>query len=829
MADKDIFDSSQITNSYFEDEIKVSYLNYAYSVITGRAIPDANDGVKPVQRRILFVMGEMGIWHNGATRKSARITGDVMGKYHPHGDSSIYMAMVKMAQEFHMRYPLVIGQGNFGSIDDDPPAAQRYTEAKLSKVARFMLQDLDKDTVAFRPNYDDTLQEPAVLPGMFPNLICNGTSGIAVGLATDIPPHNYREVAAGIKAFIDNRDIDVTGLMKYIKGPDFPTWGMLTDASNLREVYETGHGSIELAGKMEMEDKHGHPNLVITQIPYRVIKSRLVQEITELYLNNSGKYSLILRGIKEVRDESSKEGIRIVIELFRDANVEAIRSTLYSQTNLKVRVKVNMTALLKNHPRTLTLKEIIQQYVDHRLDIIVKRTQFDLKKAEARIHIVEGLLIAMDNIDEVVHTIRSSKDTPTASLALQTKFKLSEIQSEAILDMKLQKLTNLETNKLVEEKKTLEALILELRSILADPKKRDGIIKTELDEMDKEIGDDRRTQFESIFTSRIDAEELIENEPTLLTVSKKGFLIREIGGSGLKTGNRGSKGRKGDVTDADKLDKDDFIFSTVSGYLKDTILFVTDSGRVYSIKGYEIRGVDEGKITRGHIQNIDRLREITQRGESITAVMSVSAFEEGHFVLFATKKGKMARIGLSEFESINRTGVNSIKLREGDAVVGAVNTDGKKKLFVVKVNAKGFRFDENLFPVHNRGVGGEKGTAVGSAEEEVMGMDLADEEKFVLFITKDGRGRKVKPSEFNELVNRGGKGYRIVETGKNRKLASFTLCDDTDAIIITTKNGRRISIMVSQVGAHLLKYIDIQKGDEVSTVSTVKLPAAAAE
>ncbi len=820
MAKADIFDTSQLIDSYFEDEMKTSYLNYAYSVITQRAIPDVRDGFKPVQRRILYSMSELSLWHDKQTKKSARIVGEVMGKYHPHGDMSIYMATVKMAQDFHMRYPFVIGQGNFGSIDDDPPAAMRYTEAKLSRVAEYMLSDIDKNTVDFRPNFDDSLTEPSVLPGKFPNLICNGTSGIAVGLATDIPPHNFKEVASAISEYIDNPAVTIEGLMKYIKGPDFPTYGILTDASSLREVYEKGYGSIELAGKITIEEKGGHKDIIINEIPYRVIKSKLVEEITTLYLNNENKYNIILRGIKEVRDESGKEGIRIVVELFRDANVEAIKTTLYSQTSLKIRLKVNMTGLVKNHPRVLTLKDLIHNYVEHRRDVIIKRTQFDLDKALTRIHIVEGLLIALDNIDEIVHTIKTSSDTSTARENLIRKFRLSEIQADAILDMKLQKLTSLETNKLKEEKLSLEKLIKELKEILASAKKRDEIIKNELSEMVAVIGDERKTKLEEIVTEKIETEELISNDPILLTVSKKGFIIREIDNS-LRTSSRGTRGRKGDVTDIARLENDDYIFVTITGYLKDSILFVTDSGRIYSLKAYEIKGDMDGKITRSHIRNIDRLREIEHRGESITAVLAVSEFSSSHYILFITKRGKGARIALSSFENINRTGVNSVKLKEGDAVVSAVITDGTKKLFLVKKNAKGFRFDENLFTVHNRGVGGEKATSVSSSIEEVLGMEIADENKYIVFITKDGRGRKVKPSDFSELVNRGGKGYKLAAMGKNRSLANFTLCDADDTIIITTKNGRRISFTVDKIESNLLKLIDIVEDDEVSSISTV--------
>jgi DNA gyrase subunit A len=822
MAKEEFFDKSQLIDAYFEDEMKTSYLNYAYSVITARAIPDVRDGTKPVQKRILFSMSELSLWHDRPTKKSARIIGEVLGKYHPHGDSSVYMAMVKMVQDFHLRYPLVIGQGNFGSIDDDPPAAMRYTEAKLSKVAEYMLEDIDKNTVDFKPNYDDTLQEPLTLPGKFPNLICNGTTGIAVGLATDIPPHNFKEVAGAISAYIDNPAITIDGLMQYIKGPDFPTYGILPDRASLREVYEKGLGSIELAGRITFEEKGLHRDLIITEIPYRVIKSKLVEEITNLYLNNESKYSLILKGIKEVRDESSKEGIRIVIELFKDANIEAIKTALFNHTSLKTRIKVNMVGLVRNHPRLLPLKELIHSYVAHRREVIIRRTQFDLDKALKRIHIVDGLLIALDNINEVIYTIKSSKDIASAKENLVKKFSLSEIQADAILDMKLQKLTALETGKLREEKIELEKLIKDLKEILSNSKKRDGIIKTELEDMVKIIGDDRRTKFEQIETEKIETEDLISNDPVLLTVSKKGFIIREIDNS-VRMSARGTRGKRGDVTDSNRLESDDYIFATVSGFLKDTVLFVTDSGRIYSLKCYEIKGDIEGKITRSHIRNIERLHEIEARGEMITAVLVVHEFTANHFILFATRKGRVARISLANFENINRTGVNSINLKNGDSVAAAVITDGSKKLFIIKKNTRGFRFDENLFTVHNRGVSGEKATSVTGPDEEVLGMEVAGEDKYIIFISKDGRGRRVKPSDFSELLHRGAKGYRMVLLGKGRKLASFVLCGENDTLIITTKKGRRISLPSTTVGLNLLKLIDIVEDDEVSSISTVKI------
>lgn len=819
MATERLSDRSQLMESYFEDEIKVSYLNYAYSVITGRAIPDVRDGLKPVQRRILYSMSEMSLWHDRPTKKSARIIGDVLGKYHPHGDASVYTAMVKMAQPFHLRYPLIIGQGNFGSIDDDPPAAMRYTEAKLSKVAEYMLEDLDKETVDFKANYDDTLKEPVVLPARFPNLLCNGTSGIAVGLATDIPPHNFKEVAEGIIAYIDNPDISVKELIKYIPGPDFPTGGVITNSYEIQDIYEKGFGTIELAGRIKIEEKEGKKLLVITEIPYKVVKSKLVSEITNLYLDTNNKYSLVLRGIREVRDESSKEGIRIVIELYRDASVEAIKTALYDQTSLKTKLKVNMTVLVKNHPRLLNLKEIIAKYVEHREEIIIKRTKFDLDKAKNRIHIVEGLLVAIDNLDEVIKIIRNN-EANTAKELLKAKLHLTDIQAEAILEMKLRSLTKLETQKLREEKIELEKKIKDLNEILTSNERRKRIMKDELIEMVKEFGDKRLTGFEEIKIEKIETEDLIANEPMLLSVSKKGFLIKEVGKSLVKVGNRGGKGRRGDVTDSSRLERDDYIFTTVAGYLKDTYLFVTNSGRVYSLKGYEITGDVDGNLTRSHIRNIERLKDIDERGDGITAVLPVSEFNSDYFILFITKRGKGAKIPLNLFDGIQRVGVNSIKLAPGDEVVGAIITDGTKKLFIVKRNAKGFVFDENSFTPHNRNVGGEKATYVGSVEEEVVGMDVVEPDKYVLFVSRDGKGKRVSISELKEL-RRGAKGYKLVELGKNRQVACFTTCREDDIVLITTKNGRRISFSVKEVGSKLLKLIELSQDDEVTSVSVI--------
>lgn len=822
--DKELF--SQLSTTYFEHEMKTSYLNYAYSVITARAIPDVRDGAKPVHRRILFDMAELAIWNDKPTRKSARIVGDVLGKYHPHGDASVYMAAVKLAQPFSIRYPLIIGQGNFGSIDDDPPAAMRYTEMKLSKVAEFMLDDLKKNTVDFKPNFDETLKEPTVLPGKFPNLICNGTSGIAVGFATDVPPHNFREVAAGISAYLDNPKITVKELMEYIPGPDFPTHGLITNKQDMLEVYETGHGSIHLAGKIHYEETGRYRYLVITEIPYRIIKSKLVEEITNMAFDNKNKYRLILSGIREVRDESGKEGIRVVVILTNDADADAIKTIIYKHSSLTSRAKVNMVVLVKNQPRVFSLRDIVLHYVEHRREVIIRRTKFDLEKAEKELHILNGLLIALANIDEVIRIIKSSKNVADARSALMSTYELSEIQSQAILDMKLQKLTGLETLKLKQRKDELLAIIKELNSILDSAKKRDNIIKKELIEMDEKIGDKRRTEFAEIEIANIDREELIKDDPMLITVSRKGFIFREIGKDLVKTSSRGNKGHKGDVTDTDKLEEDDFIFATVGGHLKDTILFATNMGRVYSLKGYEIRGSIDGKITRGHIRNIERLEEIEKRGELITSVILVKKFQADNYLVFITRKGKIARIPLDNFDSIYKNGIIGMRLNKEDAVVQTVITDGNQDLFIIKKNGVGYKIVEKQIPIYNRGVGGAKGIGVKNEKEYVLGMEIAEKDTYAVFITTDGRGRKLTPSEFKSR-NRGAVGYIIVDTGstKERVLADFTLCEKGDAVLITTKHGRRVAFNEEKMRRNvLLKMIDLVKGDSVSAISTVTAP-----
>jgi len=821
MSKKEHQGHGELSPAYFEDEMKTSYLNYAYSVITSRAIPDVRDGSKPVHRRILYAMSELALWHDKATRKSARVVGDVLGKYHPHGDSSVYMAAVKMAQGFSMRYPLIVGQGNFGSIDDDPPAAMRYTEMKLSRVAEFMLDDLKKGTVDFRPNFDDTLKEPKVLPGKFPQLLCNGTTGIAVGFATDVPPHNLSEVAKAVAAYIKNPDITVKEIMKYIPGPDFPTHGVITNRKELLDFYENGHGAIELAGKMEYEEKGSHRSLIITEIPYRIVKSKIVEEISNIALDTKNKYNLILRNIKEVKDESSKEGIRVNIILNRDADADAIKSIIYKQTSMRVKIRMNFVVLVDNQPRILSLKDILSHYVEHRREVIIRRTQFDLNKAEKELHILEGLLIALDNIDEVIRIIKSSKDTPSAKSNLMKAFKLSEIQAQAILDMRLQKLTNLETHKLIARKEELVKLITELKSILSSGEKRDKIIIDELAEMIKEIGDERRTRFDTIETTTIGQEELIKNDQMLLTVSKKGFIIREIGGQSLKSGSRKSKGRKGDVTDTDRLETDDFIFATVAGHLKDTILFVSDAGRVYSLKGYEITGANDGKITRAHIRNIERLKSIEKNGEKISAVLLIDEFHKDRFLTFVTKKGKAPRISLDNFNSIHKVGINGVRLNKGDAVASAIVTDGSCELFFLKKNGKGFKIAEPLLPRYSRGAAGANCVSVSGKNEAVIGMGVTDSEHFIVVITRDGKGKKVTFDDFTLRANRGGKGFKVVEIGKNRELADFTECLENDSIVITTRNGRRVSYKVSSLSTNLLKMIDLTRDDEVSSISTI--------
>ncbi|MGL5255144.1 MAG: DNA gyrase/topoisomerase IV subunit A [Brevinema sp.] len=805
-----------ITPSYFETELETSYLNYAYSVITGRAIPDARDGMKPVHRRILYSMQELGITHEKQTRKSARVVGDVLGKFHPHGDASVYNAAVRLGQDFASRYPLVIGQGNFGSLDNDPPAAMRYTEMKLSKTAYYIINDIDKDTVDFRPNFDDTMQEPIVLPGMFPALLCNGTEGIAVGFSTGIPPHNLQEVVLAASAYIDNPDIETSGLMQYVKGPDFPTGGRITNPSNIATVYETGKGSVRLAGVMEWEEKTN--SLVITEIPYQTIKSRIVAEIVELMADDHSKYATSLRHIKEVRDESSSAGLRVVIELIRTggpAEAEKIKAIIYKETQMEKNISINMITLRDNRPELFGLKALIETYIGHRRNVTDRRHRFEKRKIEERLHIVLGLLIAQANIDDVVRTIRESSDPKNAKERLVANFVLSEIQAQAILDMRLQRITALEVHKLEAEKAELEKRLRELIELLENPKKRDDLIKQELTAMVEDIGDERRTALGALNIEEITNEEFIENKPMHLAVSHQGYLFVEID-PGSKTSSRGGK-RTGSATGGRKLGEDDLIIASASCNIKDTILFFSSDGKAYSLKGYEIAGSSSGAQVR-HINTVPRLESMSG---SIAAVMFINKFDENSNVMFATAQGQGVRIPLKLFSNISRVGVIALKLRAGDRLVSAVRTDGESLLVFLKRRGKGFKLSEKLFTPHSRGAMGERAIKVEDTEDSVVGMRVDEPGKYILAVSQNGKGRRVAGTEAKQLENRGGKGYWIINTKEGELVADFAFVDEADRFVVISQGGQRAVLKASDISNRASQLLVMKIDDQLTTLSVM--------
>ncbi len=805
-----------VTSSYFENELETSYLNYAYSVITGRAIPDARDGLKPVHRRILYSMNELGMQHDKKMRKSAHMVGDVLGKYHPHGDSSVYNAAVRLAQDFSTRYPLIIGQGNFGSIDNDPPAAMRYTELKLSKVSHYILEDLKKDTVDFRATYDDSNEEPSVLPGMFPQLLCNGTEGIAVGFSTGIPPHNINEIVNATSAYLDNDDISTEDLMKYIQGPDFPTGGRITNRSNLSTIYQTGRGSVRVAGTMHWEEKTR--SLVITEIPYQTIKARIVSEIVVLIADEKSKYVNTLRHVKEVRDESSKDGMRIVVELGKTGDesiANKIKSILYKETRLEINVSVNMVSLVNNRPELMTLKQLIVSFAEHRRVVIDRRHRFEKRKAEERLHIVDGLLIAQASIDEVIKVIRSSVDTKAAQESLMKQFVLSEVQSKAILEMRLQRLTSMEVEKLTTEKLELETEIKRLTELLENHALRDALIKTELGDMCKDIGDERKTLFGSTDAEQLDNEEFIENKPMHIAISHQGYLFVEIDPSN-KTMGRGSK-RTGNATGGRKLAEDDFIMASAACNLKDTILFFSSDGKAFSTKGYEICGSDSGSQVR-HVNSVARLEAMQG---NIAAIMFVDQFDENHYVMFATQFGQGVRIPLHLFSNISRAGVIALKLKPGDKLISARKTSGNDILVFVKRKGKGFKLDEKLFTPHNRGAMGERAIRVEDDLDSVVGMAVDEPEKTVMFVTQIGRGRRVSSKDFSQLNNRGGKGYKIVNLRDGEYVTDFVYVQEDDNVFVVSKLGQRATLRAKDITNYASQLLIMKIEDELTVLSVV--------
>ena len=733
---------SNIINRYIEEEMKQSYLDYSMSVIVSRALPDVRDGLKPVHRRILFAMNEMGMTYDKAYKKSARIVGEVLGKYHPHGDTAVYNTMVRMAQEFNYRYELVDGHGNFGSIDGDSAAAMRYTEARMKKITGELLEDIDKDTIDFRKNFDDSLDEPVVLPAKLPNLLLNGSTGIAVGMATNIPPHNLGELVDGTLALIDNRDITTDELMEYIPGPDFPTGGIIDGRKGIREAYATGRGRLRVRGKIETEEaKSGRVSLVVKEIPYQLNKSALIERIAALVREKK------LTGISDLRDESDREGIRIVIELKRGEEPELVLNKLYKYTDLQSTFGVIMLALVNNVPKVLNLKQVLEEYMKHRFNVITRRTRYDLDKAEKRDHILQGFRIALENIDRIIELIRASKDGNEAKEALIERYAFSEVQAKSIMDMKLQRLTGLEREKIEQEFQELEIKIRELKEILADENKIYEIMKKELIELKEKYNDPRRTSIEDERLV-IDREDLIKQEKVIITITNKGY-VKRIGLDQYKSQKRGGKGVSTQHTVEDDFVQDMEIMST-----HDSMMIFTNKGRVFNIKAYEIP--ESSKQARGKlIENIIKLQE----NEKVRFTIKIKEFTNKKEIIFLTQDGTVKKTNLMEFQNIHSGGLKAVKLREDDDLifVGVVTSEDDE-LFIATKFGYSVRTKTSEFRSMSRNATGVKGITLRHGDSVVSGLLIKNEdEEMILTVTENGFGKRTRVNEY-PLQGRGGKG-----------------------------------------------------------------------
>lgn len=793
----------------FSHEIKNSFLDYAMSVIVSRALPDARDGLKPVQRRIVHGMNDLGATASSPYKKCARITGEVMGKYHPHGDSSIYEALVRMAQDFSYRYMIVDGHGNFGSIDGDGAAAQRYTEARMSKISMELVRDINKNTVNFIPNYDGEEKEPEVLPARFPNLLVNGSTGIAVGMATNIPPHNLNETIDGVIALIDNPDITIDELMQVIKGPDFPTGAIILGNSGIKKAYETGKGIITIRSRAEIHEvKPGKSQIIVTEIPYMVNKARMIERIANLVKEK------VLDGITDLRDESNREGIRIVIELRRDVNPNVLLNNLYKHTDLQTSYGINSLALVDGAPRVLSLKEMLEVYLNHQREVIIRRTQFDLDKAEARVHILEGLKIALDNIDEIVQLLKKAKNDQEATQQLISRFNLTEIQAKAILEMRLRRLTGLEREKIESELKELEDLIAELKSILASSEKVLAIIKEELTEVKNKYGDKRRTTIDMSAIDYIEDESLIPVENIVITLTNKGY-IKRVTTETYRSQNRGGVGVKGMSTN-----EEDFVENMISMTTHDYLLFFTNKGKVYRIKGYEVPLY--GRQSKG--LPIINLLPI-EKDEVVKVMLKVATDEESKFIVFCTQNGIVKRTNISEFNNIRKTGKLAISLREGDELIAAKKTSGENEILIAASNGRMVRFDENETRVMGRSASGVKGIDI---EDGIcVGCEVATDSEQILVVTAKGYGKKTDLNEYRK-THRGSKGVKALNiTEKNGNLVAFKTVNGDEDLMIMTNSGVIIRLpleQVSQTGrvAQGVRLINLKQNQQVSTVTTIQ-------
>lgn len=789
-------------------EMRTSFIEYAMSIIVSRALPDVRDGLKPVHRRILYAMSELGMSPDKPYKKSARIVGEVIGKFHPHGDSAVYETMVRMAQPFSLRYMLVDGHGNFGSIDGDAAAAMRYTEARLSKIAMEMLRDINKETIDFIPNYDGEEKEPAVLPARFPNLLVNGVSGIAVGMATNIPPHNLTEVIDGLQELIKNPDISSQELIEYIPGPDFPTGGYILGRTGIKQAYENGRGSVTMRAKSEIEEQNSKCRIIVNELPYQVIKARLIEKIAELVRDKK------IDGITDLRDESDRNGMRIVIELRRDVNPNVVLNNLYKQTAMQTNFGINMLALVNNEPKVLGLKEILYHYLEHQKVVIRRRTEYDLRRAEARAHILEGLRIALDHLDEVIALIRSSQTTEEARTGLIDNFDLSYEQAQAILDMRLQRLTGLEREKIENEYSELVKKIAELRAILANEQLVLEIIDEELQEIKDKYGDKRRTEI-TIGGESIEDEDLIPQEDVIITITHSGY-IKRLPVTTYRSQKRGGRGVVGMGT----KDKDfvEHLFVTNSHQF---LMFFTDKGKVYRLKAYEVPEL--GRTARG--TPIINLIQIEQ-GDRINAVIPVKNFVDDQFLFFATRKGIVKKTALSDYANIRRVGLIGIHLREDDDLVGVKLTDGSQKIIMGTRMGISIHFSEEDVRSMGRSATGVKGISIND-NDEVIGMDIAEEGQSVLIVTAKGYGKRTAIHEYRSQT-RGGKGIKTLNvTEKNGQVVSLQVVHEDEDLMVITALGTIIRTSMSGIpligrNTQGVKIIYIRDDDEVATVSRVE-------
>jgi len=791
------------------DEMNESYLNYSMSVIVSRALPDVRDGLKPVHRRILYGMSELGSSWNRPYKKCARIVGEVMGKYHPHGDSSIYDALVRMAQDFSMRYELVDGQGNFGSIDGDNAAAMRYTESRMTKLSAELLKDLEKDTVDWSPNFDETLKEPTVLPTTVPTLLVNGSEGIAVGMATKIPPHNLSEIVDGLIALIDDKTITTEGLMEHIKGPDFPTAGMILGVDGLRAAYETGRGKIKMRARAHIETaKNGKDSIIITEVPYQTNKANVVEKIADLVRDKK------IVGITDLRDESDKDGIRVVIETKRDAVPEVILNQLYQQTQLQDTFGIILLALVDGVPKIMPLKTVLEQFIEFRHEVVVRRTEFDLKAAEARAHILEGLKIALDNIDEVIAIIKGSKDPSQAKEGLMNAFNLSEIQSQAILDMRLQKLTGLEVDKIVDEYKEVIKLIAFLKGILESKSQRMDIIKEEMLAVKTEFGDERRTEIIPV-DANFSMEDMIAEEEVVLTITHSGYIKRTALNT-YRTQRRGGRGVQGATSNDEDFVEHLFIANT-----HNYMLFFTNLGKCYWLKVYDIP--QGGRATKGRaIVNLIGC----EPGEKVEAFVSVKEFDDNHFIVMATRNGLVKKTVLSAYSKPRKGGIYAIEIRDGDTLIEARITNGENDILLGTREGKSIRFSEKNIRPTGRKTMGVKGITLSSKEDYVIAMLVVKREGTILVATEKGLGKRTDVIQYR-TQSRGGKGVMTMRvTEKTGKMVSIMEVVDADDLIVITDKG----VLMRQPVSHIrtigrvtqgVKLVKLDDGTKISSISRV--------